>query len=141
VLREIQLGFAGFASANGLTGVPEADFDFDGLADAVEYVLGTSPTANSANSAPTVALVGGNMVFTFTRDDASMTPDTAVAVETSTTLAGGSWTVYDVGADTASSDPGITVTDNGATDTITLTVPVSPDMVKFARLKVTVTPP
>ena len=68
-----------------------------------------------------------------------MTPDVAVAVEVGTNLA--TWPgVYHVGADTASSDPGITVTDNGTTDTVTLTVAQAADTTKFARLRVTVAP-
>lgn len=131
-------GFAAYASSNGLTGAAGADFDKDGIADAVEYVLGTSPTAPNGG-APVATVTGGNLVFTFTRADSSMTPDVAVSIEVGGTLL--AWpNVYQVGADTASSSPGVTVTDNGATDTITLTVPQAPDAKKFAHLKVVVTP-
>ncbi|WP_367871012.1 beta strand repeat-containing protein [Luteolibacter sp. Populi] len=130
-------GFAGYAATKGLSGVPTDDFDKDGLQDAVEYVLGSSPTV-SGGTGPAFDVTGGNMVFTFTRDHASLTPDVAVAVEVGTLLSG--WPdVYDVGVDTASSDAGITVTDNGTTDTVTLTLPAV-DAAKFARLQVTVTP-
>ena len=141
VLREIQLGFAGFASANGLSGNANDDFDQDGLADGIEYVLGTSPTTNSATNAPTFAVTGGNIVFTFVMSEESLTPDTAVAIEVSPTMETASWTSYTVGADTASSSPGVTVVDNGATHTVTLSIPQGTTVTRFARLKVTVTPP
>lgn len=131
-------GFQGWAAAKGLSGNPNADFDHDGLSDAVEYVLGTSATAANAGG-PSGSVVNGNLVFTFTRDHASMTPDVAVAVEVGTNLA--TWPgVYHVGADTASSDPGITVTNNGTSDTVTLTIAQAADASKFARMRVTVTP-
>ncbi|MBN8456880.1 MAG: autotransporter-associated beta strand repeat-containing protein [Verrucomicrobia bacterium] len=131
-------GFQSWATSNGLSGNPAADFDNDGLSDAVEYVLGTSATAANAGG-PTGGASNGNLVFTFNRDHASLTPDVTVAVETGTTL--GAWPgVYHVGVDTPSSDPGITVTDNGTYDTVTLTVPMGTDTAKFARLRVTVAP-
>jgi autotransporter-associated beta strand protein len=134
----VEVSFAGWAALNGLSGDPVADFDKDGLPDAVEYVLGSSPT-EADGGAPVGSVVGENLVFTFTRDDASLTPDIEVAVEVGTSLA--TWPdVYEVGEDTASSDEGIVVTDNGSSDTITLTVPVAPDPKKFARLVVTVAP-
>ncbi len=139
LLRKVQ-GFAGYATANGLSGNANADFDGDGLADGIEYVLGTSPTSNSAASVPVATVSGPNLIFTFTRADASMTPDTAVTVEVSSLQAPVTWTSYTVGATTATSSPEITVTDNGATDTITLTVSRVGEFTKFARLKVVVTP-
>ena len=137
-IKLVKSGFAGWATTNGLSGNPGADFDHDGLADAVEYVLGTSPTTGNAGG-PAASLVGGDLVFNFTRDHASMTPDLAVAVEVGSTL--GTWPdVYQVGADTASSTPGIAVTNHGTYDTVTLTVALGSDTRKFARLRVTVTP-
>jgi autotransporter-associated beta strand protein len=137
-LQQLPGGFADFASENGLSGVATDDFDKDGIQDAVEYVLGTDPTAPTGG-APTFELDGGNMVFTFNRADASLTPDITLAVEVGTGL--DTWPdSYAVGLDTAGSDEGITVVDNGASDLITLTVPVGVDEKKFARLVVTVTP-
>ena len=77
------------------------------------------------------------MVFTFRRDHASLTPDVSVAVETGDNLV--DWPgVHHVGADTASSDPGIVVTDQGTYDIITLAVTRAADTSKFARLRVSV---
>ncbi|MCW1887009.1 autotransporter-associated beta strand repeat-containing protein [Luteolibacter flavescens] len=132
--------FASFAETYNLSGVPTDDEDGDGLQDAVEYVLGTDPTDPASANAPTASLVGGNLVFTFTRDDAALTPDISIAVEVSTTLA--TWPeVYEVGIDTAASDEGVVVTDGEGSDTITVTIPQGTDTAKFARLKVTVAVP
>ena len=137
VLRKFQ-SYAGWATSNGLNGNPNEDSDNDGLPDGIEYVLGTAPKSNSAASAPAATVTGGNLVFTFTRADYSMT-DSMVMVEVGT-LAPPSWSLYHVGATTASSSAGITVTDNGATDTITLSVPVGTDATKFARLRAEMSP-
>jgi autotransporter-associated beta strand protein len=137
-IRLVEISFAGWASLAGLSGVPDADFDNDGLADAVEYVLGTSPVSANAGG-PTASVVDGELVFTFVRSDASLTADVSVSVEVGTDLA--TWPdTYQVGVDTVSSDEGIEVTDNGATDSITLTVSQGLDEKKFARLVVTVAP-
>ena len=50
-------------------------------------------------------------------------------------------TVYTIGPDTASSSPGVTITENGAEpDTITVMIPLGTAAIKFVRLNVTVTP-
>jgi autotransporter-associated beta strand protein len=132
-------GFAGWALDFGLAGLPDDDFDSDGLADAVEYVLGTNPKESTANVMAASA-VGDNLVFTFPRDDASETADTTLKVELGSSLA--SWPlVLNVGANSASSSEGVVVTENDTSpDTITVTVAKSGAPTKFARLKVTVTP-
>lgn len=115
------------------------DPDNDGVGNAVEWVLGGNPaTGNDAGKLPAVSTSGGNLVFTFIRDQDSKVAGTSVAIEVGTTLAG--WpTVYNVGNDTAGSSAGVTVTDNfDGTDTITLTVAQAPDAAKFARLRVTI---
>jgi hypothetical protein len=50
-----------------LSGVPSADFDADGIADAVEYAFGLDPTVATASSAlPPATLVGGTLRFSYT---------------------------------------------------------------------------
>lgn len=140
--KEIKLvklaGFAAWATTNGLSNTFAADFDNDSLSDSVEFVLGTDPkTANGGG--PVVSFSGANMVVTFNRDHASLTADVSVDIEVGTDLAG--WpNIYHVGPIGGSSAAEITVTDQGDHDTITLTIPRSPDAAKFARMRVIVTP-
>lgn len=133
------LGFAGWASTLGLSGNPDADFDFDGISDAIEYVTGSDPkTSNALDLSPDSS--GTDLVITFPRDDSSETDDVTLVVEVGTTL--DSWpTVLAVGADTGSSGSGVEVTENGAApDIITVIIPKDGSPAKFARLKVTITP-
>ena len=79
------------------------------------------------------------MTFTFVRNQDSVDPGVTVAIEVGTDLS--TWPdVFTVGANTAGSSAGVTVTDNGdGTDTITLTIPQTPHARRFARLKVSIT--
>lgn len=134
----VEDSFAGWAAARGLAGTDFADFDLDGLADAVEYVLGTDPRVANAGG-PAASVSGDDFVFTFTRDHASKTEDVTLSIEVGTDP--GLWEeFYDVGVDTASSSPGVVVAGGAGSDTITLTVERGTDLRKFARLRVTVTP-
>lgn len=138
LVEGVATGFAGWASANGLSGDPEEDFDQDGLSDAVEFVLGTDPKAGTGGG-PAVATPGTDLTFTFNRDRDSLTPDISVDIEVSTDLA--DWSeVYHVGPVGGPSAPEVEVTDNGDFDSIKLTLPRDLDTAKFARLRVTVTP-
>lgn len=136
-------GYAGWASTHSV-GAADADDDKDGVKNAVEYVLGTDPKAASTGGIVGSA-VGGDFTFTFSRSDASETPDVSVWIETSNDLV--NWNAdgspYAVGA-TGSGN--VSVIENPAApgadpgyDTVTLTVPRN-SPAKFARLKVTVTP-
>jgi uncharacterized delta-60 repeat protein len=142
--------FAAWATSFGLAGAAaaaDADPDRDGLPNGVEYVLGENPLTSrttvppsSASARPSVAVTGGNMLFTFLRDDASETPDVSVKVENGMNLI--AWpNVFVIGANTAGSSPGVTVSENGtAPDTITVAIPIGTTKAMFARLKVAVAP-
>ncbi len=123
-----------YATPSDPNAAPDADPDGDGLKNSVEYVLGTLPNTSNQGG-PGASTAGGNLVFTFQRALASKNPDTKVAIEVSTDL--GIWTAYDV--DTA---PEVAVTAGLDADheTVTLTLPMTPDTSKFARLRVAVTP-
>jgi len=118
---------------------PGDDPDKDGVSNALEWVLGGNPASvMDAAKLPVVTTAGGNLVFTFKRDQDSKVAGTTVVIDVGTTL--GTWpSVYTVGNTTGTSSAGVTVTDNlDGTDTVTLTVTRAPDAAKFARLRVTI---
>lgn len=137
------LGFAGWAGDFGLsdtTAAANADPDGDRLPNAVEYVLGSDPTTGTQTEPLAVTIPNGNAIFTFLRSDHSETADVTLEVETGPDLA--SWpSRYVVGADSASSSPGVSVSENGsAPDTVTVSVALGLNSKLFARLRVTVAP-
>ncbi len=79
---------------------------------------------------------GGNLTFTFIRNRNSKTPDTTAIIQVGTDLV--TWpVVHGVPDAPVAADPGVSVIDNGdGTDTIILTLPLAPEMRKFARLTV-----
>lgn len=129
--------FATWAASLGLSGDPEADFDNDGIADSLEFVLGTDPKASNP-SGITTQNVGGDFVFTFNRDDRSETADLTLSVEAGGTLQ--AWPqVFTVKDTSANSSPGVSITENAdAADTISVTIPKNGAEKLFARIKVVV---
>jgi len=139
----LKLNYTGTAydvwvASNATTGGPTDDFDGDGVANAIEFILGGSKDTLDLDKLPTLATPGTEMTFTFVRDRGSIDPSVNVMIDVSTDLT--TWPdPFTVGADTASSSAGVTVTNNGdGSDTITLTTPQSTDTQIFARLKVVI---
>ena len=136
--------FATWSTTNAPTtgNDPSDDEDGDGVSNGVEFVLGGDKDSNDLDKLPAAATDATNMTFTFVRDQASIDASVSVEIEVGANLA--SWpTSYTVGADTAGSDAGITVakdTPVAGKDTVTLTVAQAPDIRKFARLKVVISP-
>jgi autotransporter-associated beta strand protein len=129
--------FATWATGLGLSGDPEADFDNDGIADALEFVLGTDPKVAGA-SGITTQDDGDDFVFTFSRDDRSETADLTLIVEAGGTLQ--AWPqVFEIKDTTANSTSGVAITENGdAADTVSVTIPKNGGEKLFARIKVIV---
>ncbi len=134
-------GFAAYAQNRGLSGDPGVDFDRDGLADALEYVLGTDPRVANADPTSHERDENGNLIFRFPRDDSSETSDVSVSVLAGIDLE--NWPMnFAVGADTASSAPEVTVVENGAApDEITVTIPDQGQDRLFACLDILIATP
>jgi hypothetical protein len=121
---------------------PALDFDGDGLATGVEFVLGGDPTLNDAAAvAPTAGYNGSDLTFTFRRTDlANNDPVAAMVAEYGSDLA--AWTQAQSGVD------GVTIVENDnfygpGIDQVIVSLP--PNLAVngriFARLKVTITLP
>jgi autotransporter-associated beta strand protein len=117
--------YASWADDNGIPGEPASgDFENDGISNVVEYALGTSPTVSTQPA----GVLSGN-VITFTKGaDAIANGDVSWVIETSQTLAAGSWTAV---VTQPAADPALTIS-----YTLTPSTPVK----NFARLKVTQIP-
>lgn len=115
--------FENWALENNLTGGPTGDSDLDGVPNLVEYALGLNPTADDSDLLPRPVFSGGNVTLTFPKV-ASRT-DASVIVQMSTDLT--NWSTL---ADA------LTSTADGI-ETRAVTMPLSPDLRKFLRLKVT----
>jgi len=136
VLTALVSGYSSWAANNAPSGNAADDYDNDGVSNGVECVLGGALNTNDSAKLPQLSIMGGNVIFTFVRDQASI-PGTTLEIQVGTDLA--NWpTIYTVGADTAGSSNGVTVLkDTPATgkDTITLSRPQSDLPTKlFARL-------
>lgn len=139
-LNQIRLertGFGSWIALHGLAGESaafSADPDGDGLANALEFVLGgepnpANPGSNSVSLLPTLSESGGNFVFSFQRKDISE-PDVALTCQWSTNLIFLSPSSdIPVGATSTVTD-GVTVSitedvPDALTDTINITVPAA----------------
>lgn len=133
----LRLGSSGIATAG--TGARTVNLGAGTLGAIAPWSTTLAMALTSTTTGTTFDTTGGNLIFTFKRDQDSKTPETALKIEVGTTLA--TWpSSYTVGNTTADSSAGVNVTDNlDGTDTITLTVPQAPDAKKFARLRVDVT--
>lgn len=131
-----------WSAVNAPTTAASADEDHDGVANAVEYVLGGSIEGNDASKLPTISTNAGNMQFRFQRSQASMDGFTSVIIEVSDDLL--TWnqapSPYAVPDEATGLVPaGVTVEKNVPVfglDTVTLTVPLAGKTKQYVRLKV-----
>jgi hypothetical protein len=137
----VKPSYATWAAINATTGTAADDFDGDGVSNGAEYVLGGTKTTNDLSKLPALSTSGGNVTFTFKRDQKSIDGTTTVGIEVGTTLT--AWPLtYPVPDGATAANPGVTVVKDTSPgfDTVTLSVPQAPDAKKFARLKVVVAP-
>jgi hypothetical protein len=133
--------YAAWALTNAPTGTLASDFDADGVDNGIEYVLGGSATTGDVSLLPTTQISGENVLFSFKRAQTSIHANTNVVIQVGHSMQ--TWpSSYNVGADSASSSPGVSILKGVPThfDTVTLSVPRAPDAKKFFRLNVTITP-
>jgi hypothetical protein len=129
--------FVQWAAARGLAGADaafDADPDFDGLSNGIEFVLGgephpAHPGRNSCGLLPTARSEGDNFVFTYVRTDVSAYLNPAVEFDTDLL---DPWTTAVHGVNAT-----IQVTDGSPSDTVVVTIPGNGAPKLFARLKVT----
>jgi len=135
-------GYASWKAVNAPTGTTADDYDGDGVRNGVEYVLGGIKNTNDRSKLPTASLsVTDDLVFTFQRAQASIDGKTTLAIQVGTNLS--TWPdTYKVPDTAQANNPGVTVVKNTSVgfDTVTLTVPSTQDVNKFARLVVTLAP-
>ncbi len=110
----------------------DADPDHDSASNALEMLLGTSPSLAGDAVMPTSGIVGNDFIFSFDRADAAITA-LAVKLQLSDDLS--SWPpANDIVIGTGSS-PGVTITDQGATDKVEIAVPMTGFPKRFVRLR------
>ena len=84
-----QVAKFGASSGNPAVAGPESDPNHNGLANLVEYALGTDPLANNGSAAVKGAITGGHLTLSFTRDTAAT--DVTLTVQANDSL-DGPWT-------------------------------------------------
>ncbi len=117
--------FAAFGTdLNTGTAADTADFDFDGVANLMEYALGTTPTNAASATAPIAVILNQRLQLTFLR----ARPDVTYIVEASSNLSPGSWT-------TLATNPGSVGQSVTVIDTVEIPTAYPPH--RFLRLRVT----
>lgn len=134
LVRDSDADYQLWATGHGLdpegNGAPGADHDADGLANSVEFVLGLDPVSGiiPPDALPVAARSADAMTVTFTRRKIAATNGFNSTIEWATTLSG-PWT--------EATPAQIQIDDHGETETVTATIPVSPESAQaFARLRV-----
>jgi hypothetical protein len=105
----------------------DADPDFDGIANGLEWILGGLPLNGSPSAAPATSLdASGNLVLSFSRAEASI-PEASLFVEFSTSPAG-PWSSSAPLGTTSTTDPSgllISINPTPSPDQISVTIPAS----------------
>ncbi len=131
--------YANWAGAHANNQAAHLDFDKDGVANGIEYLLGGTSATNDIAKLPTLSTTGGDRVFRFIRSHGSMDPNNTVTIQTSENLH--DWpNSHNVPDEEGTTPAGITVEKNAPAvgqDTITFILPSSATET-FVRLKISV---
>jgi hypothetical protein len=73
--------YESWAAVNAPTGNPGDDSDFDGVPNAIEFVIGCDKDHNDSGMLPTATIDSDHMTFTFVRYQASVDPSVGVVIE------------------------------------------------------------
>jgi autotransporter-associated beta strand protein len=114
----------------GVNNAPEDDPDKDGIANLLEFALGSAPMASSQSNLPELSKVAGNWVFEYERSDLSLTPATVQVVEYGSNLTG--WTSVVIPATSAGM---VEITLGSPSDHVKVNLPAGGPST-FVRLKV-----
>lgn len=113
--------FSGGPVPGGQLG-PNDDPDNDGIDNLLEFVLNGDPTVSDPSILPSLDASGSNFVFTYTRRDDSLSPETTQTFQYGSDLVG--WTNVIVPAGNATVGAAtITVTDGTPADTVEISIP------------------
>ena len=104
----------------------QADPDFDGVPNLMEYGMGGDPRVFEASLAPSQQVVGGNLIYTY-QVDTGASGYTITPQVSNTLVPLASWTA------TTST----VVSSDGAIDTRQVTLPIVPGSPQFIRLRIT----
>lgn len=125
--------YATWASDNGLivgeNDGPNQDPDNDDIANQLEFVLGGNPLASSTGVLPVLVPDPSNFIFTFNRQDESIT-EVGLTFQYGSNLSG--WTDIAIPESSAGS---VTVTPGTPVDAISVSIPKGANTLMFGRLK------
>ncbi len=116
---------------------PAADPDGDGANNATEFLLGGNPALPGDSGKITTRTELGNLILSFLRADQAIGA-LGVYVQLGDDLM--TWSAASeivIGADTASSGAGVVITDQGTSDLVEISIPMTPGLRRFARLRLT----
>lgn len=130
---KLKFGYSAWQFANSTAQAIDLDHDNDGVSNGVEYFLGGNTSTTGFTSLPSVTGTPGNFSVTWVKASAGYSGayTTDFVVETSATLATGSWTSV-----ATSGTPGTSNTVFISGNNVTYTFPAGP-VINFVRLKVT----
>ena len=130
LLQNWRQQYFGTTANTGIT-ADSADYDGDGIPNLIEWACNLNPTAPSTLTT-TTGMSAGSFVYTYSRSTSAANAGTTFTVEWSNTLASGSW-----------SSTGVVQTvlsDDGTTQQVQATIPVTTETAKFVHLSVTAPP-